>query len=102
MPTPFDQLTPLRKVQAVLGSTKQPLSQYLAITLTGIDFEDLSEEEKRAIDQLFVSELVVVKQSPQYGQQYQLAANSKKALTEIDWKSAQKHLNSLLKGSLFG
>lgn len=50
----YQDLTSLDKVKAILAAVQEPVSQAFALELAGINIEELPEDEKSEIQQLFI------------------------------------------------
>jgi hypothetical protein len=97
----FNQLDPVNKILALLGTVKDPISQELTLTLAGVSLDDLDLAERTKIEAVFFSPIVQRLESNEYGVRYKLKEGTKKELSGIDWRIIQREIKSALISGIF-
>lgn len=91
-PRMFDDLNGAEKINAILGTIREPMSKDLALSYSGVDYQGLDDDEKKAIDSVFSSEDVITI-TVDNTERYQLSDDAKKRLaTSVNMDSVHERI----------
>jgi hypothetical protein len=92
----YEDLNAPEKVRAILGAVMEPVSKSQVVEFSGLDYEELEDEEKAEVDAIFQSE--EVDRSGEEGREkYVLGTKARQALgTTVDMKTVHGRISDAI------
>jgi hypothetical protein len=96
----FGDLNIAERVHAVLGAVKEPVSRQLALDFSGVNYDELKDDERKAVDSVFSGEEIVTTHVED-ADRYWLNDDAKtKLATSVDMKSVSGQIANKMLGDL--